>query len=83
MPVVERAIADLALRLGVGAGQIEVVRVFADEFPIQNLGCPLPGSAEPEQPAFVMGSEIVLAVGDRQVIYRARGSALIFCGERP
>lgn len=82
---VARAVADLATRLGVDPELIRIVRVSTDEFPIQNLGCPFPQGKEPEpvQPAFVTGREIVLAVGDRRYTYRASGSTLIFCEEKP
>ena len=81
----ERAVADLAARLGVEPETIEVVRITADDFPAQNLGCPLPGGKKPEpvQPAFVMGQEIVLAVGEQQYVYRARGSMVVFCWQVP
>lgn len=80
-----RAVADLAARLGVDASAIEVVRVSAEEFPAQNLGCPPPGGKDkepPVQPAFVTGQEIVLAVGERQYVYHAHGGVVVFCGER-
>ena len=81
----ERAVADLAARLGVETETIDVVRITADDFPAQNLGCPLTGGKEPEpvQPAFVMGQEIVLAVGEQQYVYHARGSVVVFCWKTP
>jgi hypothetical protein len=64
---------------------IEVVRITADDFPAQNLGCPLPGGKEPKpvQPAFVMGQEIVLRVAGQQYVYHARGSVVVFCWKVP
>lgn len=78
-----RAVADLAARLGVEPETIDVVRITADDFPAQNLGCPPPGSREPPvQLAFVTGQAIVLAVGERQYVYHAHGGVVVFCGER-
>jgi hypothetical protein len=67
----------------VSESEIEVVRVFADEFPAQNLGCPSekkePGLMEPVQPAFVTGKEILLEVQDQQYSYRVHGGKIVFC----
>jgi len=83
--VVAQAVTALSARLDVAPEMIEIIRVSTDEFPIQNLGCPSQKGKEPEpvQPAFVTGREIVLAVGDRRYTYRAHGSALVFCKEKP
>jgi hypothetical protein len=77
-------VIDLAARLDVDPGIVKVVRVITDEFPVQNLGCPLPDKQNPDfvQPAFVTGREIVLAVNDQRYIYRAYGNAVIFCEEK-
>ena len=82
---VARAVADLAARLGIAPDAVEVIRISADDFPAQNLGCPAPGGKEPEpvQPAFVTGQEIVLAVGEQQYTYRAHGGVVVFCWEVP
>jgi len=80
---VESARTDLARRLGVDPAAIVVVQVYADEFPAQDLGCPPPGTTgptRPDQPAFVTGLEIRLAVGERQYVYRAHGSMVVYCG---
>jgi hypothetical protein len=84
-PVVARAIADLAARLDVDVNTVEVISIRADEFPIQNLGCPSTKGKEPEpvQPAFVTGREITLAVGDRRYTYRTHGGMLVFCEQKP
>jgi len=79
----EAARADLAQRLGVDPAGITVVAVRADDFPAQNLGCWPPGAESgPVQPAFVTGLEIVLAAGEKEYIYRAHGSQVVFCGPR-
>ena len=80
-----RAVADLAARLEVEPEIIDVVRIITDDFPAQNLGCPLPGGKTPEpvQPAFVMGQEIVLAVEEQQYVYHAHGGVVVFCGKVP
>ncbi|HEC34121.1 MAG TPA: hypothetical protein ENI37_05325 [Chloroflexi bacterium] len=84
-PAVARAVADLAARLDVDPDAVTVVRISADDFPAQNLGCPSPGGKGPEpvQPAFVTGQEIVLRVGEQQYVYRAHGGSVVFCWEVP
>jgi len=79
---VEAARADLARRLNVDPATIAVVRVYADEFPAQDLGCWPPGSKGPEpvQPAFVTGLGIVLAAGEGRYVYHAHGGMVVFCG---
>ena len=83
-PAVAQAVANLSARIGVDANAIEIVRVSADEFPAQNLGCPSPDDkgVEPVQPAFVTGQEIILAANDRQYVYHAHGAVVVFCGKR-
>ena len=44
-PLVEQAMLDLALRLGVTMEQIEVIEVQAVVWPDASLGCPQPGMA--------------------------------------
>jgi hypothetical protein len=78
---IELARADLARRLDVAESQIVVVHIQADEFPASNLGCP--GKENKPMPAFVSGIEIVLAVGERQHVYRARKRTLVYCGPHP
>lgn len=82
---VARATADLAKRLGMEASLVEVVRVSADEFPAQNLGCPSlkDKTPSPVQPAFVTGWEIVLAAAGQEYLYRAHAGLVVFCREIP
>jgi hypothetical protein len=44
-PLVDQAMLDLALRLGVTMEQIEVIEVQAVVWPDASLGCPQPGMA--------------------------------------
>jgi hypothetical protein len=80
--VVERARDDLAQRLKVELEEVEVVTVVTDEYAWDDLLCP--SGKEPGRPipAFVVGQEIVLSAGGAEYLYRAQGSALVFCGER-
>jgi hypothetical protein len=81
-PPEQRAITELAHYLSIAPEDIRVVRVTREEMPIQNLGCPT-GEPDPEitLPAFVIGSEIVLAVADHYYVYRVGGGRVILCQE--
>ena len=50
LPQVEQAVADLAERLEVEAGEIEVVEVEFVTWPDSSLGCPQPGMAYTQVP---------------------------------
>jgi hypothetical protein len=76
---VEWAIADLAQRLGVTTGRVEVVQVTSDEFPQPGLGCGKPqGGRAPD--VLVSAQVIRLRVGQTAYEYRARGQEIFFCG---
>jgi len=82
-PPADRAVNDLAQRLQVPPDAITVVSVATTDMPAQNLGCYPDGKApQVDIPAFVMGEEIVLRQGDQEYIYRARGSLVVYCGQR-
>jgi hypothetical protein len=75
---VNRAIADLAGRLGIPEGEIEVVSASWEEMPIQDVEC-----GRPEEkitlPAFVMGIEVVLVAQGKTYVYRGRGEMVKLC----
>ncbi len=77
-----KAKEDLATRLGVDFDSISLVAVYADEFPIDNLGCPSPKDSGVSRPAFVMGQEIVLEVGEKRYAYHTHAGQVVFCGPR-
>ena len=79
---VERATEDLAQRLGIPLAEVEVLRATTDEYTWGDLLCPAGKGADQPIPAFVVGQEIVLAAGEQEYYYRARGRMLIYCGER-
>jgi hypothetical protein len=80
--LVRQMMDDLARRNQVAAESIEVVSVTSDEFPADNLGCPSLEKPPLPMPAIVTGFEILLKVGDQTYAYRARGTQVVFCGER-
>jgi hypothetical protein len=63
------AVDDLARRLGVDAGAIEVVSVEEVTWPDGSLGCPRKGMVYTQ--AIVNGQRIVLAVEGRQYEYHS------------
>jgi hypothetical protein len=79
---VERAVGDLAGRLGVEPAEIELVTVYTEDFPSGDLGCTLPKEAPPAELGLVMGQEIVLSAGGTVYFYRVSGGMMVFCGER-
>jgi hypothetical protein len=83
--VVAKAVADLAGRLGIGLGSIEVRGFEAVTWPDGSLGCPQEGMMYAQ--VLTEGSRIDLAVGDRVYAYHAaRGGEPFLCetdeGER-
>ena len=80
-PSVGQAIADLAVRLNISAGAVEVVSTTADEFPASNLGCGQ-FSKQPDRPipALLTGQRIVLAADGYQYVYHAHGAQVVYCG---
>jgi hypothetical protein len=76
---VEWAIADLAQRLGVTPGRVEVVQVTTDEFPQPGLGCGKPQSGK--APDVLVSAQVIrLRVGQTGYEYRARAQEIFFCG---
>jgi len=80
----DRAVAsateDLAQRLGVAPERVVLVSVVVGEFPVDNLGCPALKEPPYTIPGFVMGLEVILAVGEQRYNYHAHGAVLVFCG---
>jgi hypothetical protein len=73
---------DLASRLGIDIDEVVVSRVTEEMFPAGDLGCPCPGCPKSPMTGLVNGQRIILTVGDREYEYRARGMAVLYCGER-
>lgn len=79
----QEAIADLAARLGIDEGQVQVLSQRTTELTSQDFACEgaTPSAGDKTLPAEMMGQEIVLAVGKRQYLYRGYGKRVVFCGE--
>jgi hypothetical protein len=69
LPIVAPARADLALRLGVDADQLQVISAEEVTWPDGSLGCPEPGMSYTQ--ALVDGSKVVLGYDDRVYVYHA------------
>jgi hypothetical protein len=76
LPLVAPAIADLAGRLGVSPGDIEVVSAEEVTWPDGSLGCPEPGMSYTQ--ALVNGAKVVLRYEDRVYVYHAGADAKPF-----
>jgi hypothetical protein len=82
-PAPARAVDDLAARLGADPALIELVSVTRQEMPLRFLGCPPPGVRPRfDQPAMVLGEEILLRAGGVEHVYHAHGVQLVYCGPR-
>lgn len=75
------AVADLAQRLGVDAGQVTVVRDVAVTWPDGSLGCPAPGVAYTQ--ALTPGRLVVLEAAGTTVEYHSGGRRGLFLCENP
>ena len=75
LPFVDQAKADLAGRLGVGAGTIVVLGAELVEWPDTSLGCPQPGMVYMQVPTD--GSLIVLSHGGAEYRYHTGGSEYV------
>ena len=73
---------DLATRLAIPVDQITILRVTEEEFPAGDLGCPCPGCPQSPMTGLVSALRIILKAGNKEYEYRARGMAVLFCGER-
>lgn len=80
-PQQEQAIADLAERLEVGEGEIEVVSVEDVTWPDGSLGCPEPGKMYTQ--AMVDGQRFVLAHDGTEYAYHSGGDRAPFHCEDP
>lgn len=75
-PYVDLAVADLARRLGVDAGQIEVDSATLKQWPDSSLGCPQPGMQYAQM--LTDGALIVLLHEGKTYKYHAGGSRTPF-----
>jgi hypothetical protein len=69
LPIVAPAREDLARRLRVDPGELDVVSVEEVTWPDGSLGCPEPGMSYTE--ALVEGSKVVLGYDGRVYVYHA------------
>lgn len=77
--LVDPAIQDLAVRLGVAPQAIDVVEVSEVDWPDASLGCPAPdmGYAQVITP----GMQVILANGGQSYVYHGRSpNDLFLCG---
>ena len=77
---VQLAMSDLTGRLQVGKDDIQVIKVYPDEFPASDLGCPQSGIKPLPQPAFVTGQVVELEYGGLIYTYHVRGNLAAYCG---
>ena len=76
--IIAAAIADLADRLSVDAGGIDVIDAKAVEWPDGSLGCPEPGQFYTQ--AIVDGAQVLLGADGRLYDYRADAEGnIVFC----
>jgi hypothetical protein len=78
---VEVAKADLAKRLGIGAGEVTVVSATEVTWSDGSLGCPEPGMNYTQ--ALVEGSRIILEAAGKQYHYHSGGSRPPFLCTNP
>ncbi|GAB4514457.1 MAG: hypothetical protein Kow0047_26310 [Anaerolineae bacterium] len=76
---VERAIQDLAERLGISRDEVEVVSVTEAEWPIQDALCGAAAETGADLPAFVVGREIILSAGSKLYTYQAWRNRVALC----
>ncbi len=79
--VVEVAKADLAKRLGVGAGEVTVVSSTEVTWSDGSLGCPEPGMNYTQ--ALVEGTRVILEAGGKQYHYHSAGTRPPFLCANP
>lgn len=78
---VEVAKADLAKRLGIGAGEVTVVSSTEVTWSDGSLGCPEPGMNYTQ--ALVEGRRIILEVAGKQYHYHSAGTRTPFLCANP
>jgi hypothetical protein len=76
-PAVDAAKAELAKRLSVAAGEIQVVRTEAVDWPDASMGCPKPGKMYAQ--VVTPGYKVLLSAGGKQYDYRATSAVAILC----
>jgi hypothetical protein len=79
--IAEKARMDLASRLAMPVAQVRLVKIYADEFPPDNLGCPGPSATPQPIPARVSGEVMILEANGSQYTYHTRKNKLVFCGK--
>lgn len=77
----ERAVADLATRLGIDPREIRLVSFEEVDWPDGSIGCPQPGMSYTQ--AIVNGSRIVLEANDILYNYHMGGNRDLFLCEQP
>lgn len=80
-PLVEQAIADLAGRLNIDAGEIEVVSIEEVTWPDAALGCPQPGMVYAQM--LQDGVRIMLGAGGTEYDYHSSADGPPFLCENP
>jgi hypothetical protein len=73
----DAAKADLAQRLSIAAGEIQVVKAEAVDWPDASMGCPKPGMMYAQ--VVTPGYQILLSAGGKQYDYRATSTVAILC----
>lgn len=78
-PLVDKAVADLAGRLNIGADQVTVVSVVQKDWPDSSIGCPKAGTAY--LTVITPGYQITLQAAGKQYDYHAdsRQGTVILC----
>ena len=78
--IVGRAVSDLAQRLGLSEGDIQVVSVEAVEWSDSSLGCPAEGMDYAQ--VITPGYEVILQVDQDVYSYHSdEGLLMVLCGE--
>lgn len=79
-PAIQRAIADLASRLGVATDAVDIRSSEEVTWSDGSIGCPQPGMIYTQQ--LVSGQRVVLSVGERDFEYHGGGGGdLFFCAD--
>ncbi len=80
-PLIDLAVADLAARLGIAPGDIEVISAEEVTWPDASLGCPQPGMAYAQ--VLTDGARIDLRAGGAVYSYHSGGGRDPFLCESP
>jgi len=77
----DRAVSDLAEKLGIAKSAVSVVDVQSVEWPDASLGCPQPGAMYAQ--VITPGYRIVLEANGQRYEYHTGASAITLCAVRP